>query len=306
MCMQRTLFDSQPGNSGSRVRFGTSSFSDPGWLGTFYPRGTRPSDYLRYYATQFDTVEIDATYYAIPSDDTVDGWARKTPDGFVVAAKFPRRIVHAGASTDPDPRRLLTRDATYAERDEFLQVMSRLGAKLGPLLLQFPYLDVQAFESQSQFFDRLERFLEDLPHDLSFGVEIRNREWLGESLAKLCRRQRVALVLVDRAGMPHGQDVSRNLDPVTGNFVYVRLLGDRHRIERITRHWNREVIDHRASLERWADLLAWMDERQVPTWVFTNNHYAGHAPTTVRRLQRFFDQARQRRAGRSDDGSAPD
>jgi uncharacterized protein YecE (DUF72 family) len=223
-----------------------------------------------------------------------------------VAAKFPRSVVHAGASMDPDPRRLLTRDATYAERDEFLEVMSRLGAKLGPLVLQFPFFAEHAFESQAPFLDRLDRFLEDLPRQLSFGVEIRNRDWLGESLARLCRQHRVALVLVDRAGMPHGQDVTRDLDPVTGDFVYVRLLGDRQRIERITTRWNREVIDHRASLERWADLLAWMDERAVPTWVFTNNHYAGHAPTTVRRLQRFFNDARQQRAKRPSDGSVSD
>ncbi len=298
MDIQPSLFDASPPGASSCVRFGTSSFSDPGWLGTFYPRGTRPGDYLRYYATQFDCVEIDATYYAIPTPEMVDGWSRKTPEGFVIAAKFPRTIVHAGAATEPDARRVLLPDATYRDRDEFLDVMSRLGARQGPLLLQFPHFTREAFEAPAPFFDRLERFLEDLPRELSYAVEIRNRDWLDDAFMKLCRRHHAAWVLVDRSGIPHGQEVAARFDPVTSSFAYVRLLGDRERIERITTQWNREVLDHGPSLERWAELLAWMDERQVPTWVFTNNHYAGHAPTTVRRLQRAFDAARARRAKR--------
>src|SRR5206468_3839445 len=76
------------------VRFGTSSFSSEDWVGPFYPPGTAPGDFLRHYAHAFDTVEVDATYYAVPSARTVDGWVAKTPEGFLLAAKFPRSIVH--------------------------------------------------------------------------------------------------------------------------------------------------------------------------------------------------------------------
>lgn len=300
--MQRSLFEAS-GGAASSVRFGTSSFSDPGWLGTFYPRGTRPSDFLRHYATQFDCVEIDATYYAVPTPEMADGWARKTPESFVVAAKFPRSIVHAGATRDPDARRILRRDATYAVRDAFLDVMRRLGARLGPLLLQFPHFGASAFGARAEFFERLDRFLEDLPCEFAYAIEIRNPEWIDEEFAALCHRHRAAPVLVDRAGIPHGREVAQRLDPATAGFAYVRLLGDRARIERITTHWTREVLDHRGRLERWAELLAELDERRIPTWVFSNNHYAGHAPTTVRRLQRFFDDARQHRAARQNPAS---
>jgi uncharacterized protein YecE (DUF72 family) len=95
--------------------------------------------------------------------------------------------------------------------------------------------------------------------------------------------------------MPHGDEVTHGLDPVTGDFVYVRLLGDRQRIERITTRWEREVIDQRSSLERWAEFLARMTERRVPTLVYANNHYAGHAPTTIRRLQELYRRAITRR-----------
>jgi uncharacterized protein YecE (DUF72 family) len=88
--------------------------------------------------------------------------------------------------------------------------------------------------------------------------------------------------------MPHGDRVERRLDVVTGEFAYVRLLGDRREIERISTTWEREVIDRQASLERWAALLARLALRGVLTWVFVNNHYAGHAPATVRRLAALF------------------
>ena len=275
----------------ARVRFGTSSFSWEDWVGPFYPPGTKPGDFLRYYATQFDVVEVDSTYYAIPEPRTVDGWAAKTPPHFRLAAKFPRSIVHAGAASKPDAERVLDPGATYAERDQFLEVMSRLGDKLGPLVLQFPFFSRKAFESPEPFLERLDRFLGDLPRERTYAVEIRNPEWLGQPLANVCRAHRAALVLVDQEWMPHGDRVERRMDVATGDFGYLRLLGKRQEIERLTTTWEREVIDRQASLERWAMLLARWAVRGILTWVFVNNHYAGHAPATVRRLEALFGAA---------------
>src|SRR6266849_10335210 len=74
----------------SSLYIGTSAFTAAGWEGTFYPPGTKPADFLRYYAQHFDTVEVDSTFYRIPSKATVQGWALKTPKGFVFAAKVPQ------------------------------------------------------------------------------------------------------------------------------------------------------------------------------------------------------------------------
>lgn len=276
------------------VRFGTSSFTAPGWVGSFYPPGTRPADFLRLYARTFDTVEVDATYYAIPSARTVDGWVDKTPDGFVVSAKFPRAIVHGGEAASPDPAKVLVAAAVAAERDAFLAVMRRLGPRLGPLVLQFPYFNRAAFPSVEPFLERLDGFLAALPRDLAYGVEVRNRTWVGPALRAVLARHGVALVLVDQAWMPHGDEVAKTLDPVTAGFAYVRLLGDRKAIEAITTTWDREVIDHADRLARWADLLASLSARGVRTLVYVNNHYAGHAPATVRRLRALYDARRRR------------
>jgi len=266
------------------IRIGTSSFSETDWTGNFYPPKSKPSEFLTHYAKRFDTVEIDATYYAIPSYQTVDGWKSKTPEDFLISAKFPRSIVHAGEGPKPDGDIILVPDKTYPARDRFLETMERLGDRLGPLVLQFPYLARAVFKSTELFFERLDRFLADLPNGFRYAVEIRNRHWLNEKFMKLLHDHKAGLVMVDQAWMPHGEEVMEKYDPVTSDFAYIRLLGNRKEIEAITKTWDKEVIDRGESLERWSGIIADLAERKVETLIYVNNHYAGHAPTTADRL----------------------
>jgi len=270
------------------ILIGTSSFSSADWVGPFYPEGTKPAAFLSLYAREFATVEVDSTYYAVPAASTVAGWAAKTPAGFVLSAKFPRSIVHGGEEAKPDPAKVLDPEATRADRDRFLEVMAGLGSRLGPLVLQFPFFARDAFPSRAFFLERLDAFLGGLPVTFRYGVEVRNRDWMGPELAEVCRRHRAAMVLVDQAWMPHGDEVMKRMDPVTTDFAYVRLLGDRKKIEAITTHWDKEVIDQAPRLERWVPVLEKFAERGVRTMVYVNNHYAGHAPATARRLQQML------------------
>jgi uncharacterized protein YecE (DUF72 family) len=288
--MRSVTSDSAFHLSKSKLRLGTSSFSSKDWVGPFYPERTQPADYLRRYAEHFDTVEVDATYYAIPSRSTVDGWKDKTPDGFLVSAKFPRSIVHAGEGSKPDPVVILDPEKTYGERDKFLSVMSGLHERLGPLILQFPYFRKEDFDSPDRFLEKLDRFLSDLPKEYRYGVEVRNRTWVNATLTGLLRRHQTALVLVDHAWMPHGDEIAANIDPITSNFSYIRLIGDRKEIEAVTTTWKREVIDRTERLQRWARLIAELDRHADTIYVYVNNHYAGHAPATVRRLQQYVNQ----------------
>ncbi len=253
-------------------------------MGPFYPPGTKPEAYLRFYSEQFDTVEIDATYYAIPSAKTVESWAQKTPEHFLFAAKFPAAIVYAGKESRPDPQKLLTPEHSYALRDRFLEVMSRLGRRLGPLLLQFPFFNREIFPTAEPFVERLESFLTDLPPEFRYGVEIRNRAWLNSDFAGLCRKHHTALVLVDQAWMPLADELESKFDPVTTDFSYIRLLGDRKQIEALTTHWDQEVLDRGDHLKRWAGFLQRLARRRLSTFLYVNNHYAGHAPATLRKL----------------------
>jgi len=266
------------------IRLGTSSFSESDWVGPFYPPGTKPADFLAYYATRYSTVEVDATYYAIPSRRTVEGWSKKISNDFILSAKFPRSIVHGGEGARPDSKIVLVPDATYNDRDRFLEVMSLMGKRLGPLVLQFPYFAKAVFASSNEFIERLDRFLDDLPNGFRYAVEIRNRNWLTKSFIDILKRHNAALVLVDQAWMPHGDELAGKYDILTSDYVYIRLLGDRKEIEAVTKKWDREVIDRADRMQRWADLIAKLIEREVETLIYINNHYAGYAPATADRL----------------------
>ncbi|MCB2200154.1 DUF72 domain-containing protein [bacterium] len=287
--MQSHLFTAKPEHDPDDiVWFGSSSFSEKDWVGPFYPPGTKPADYLSFYAQHYRTVEIDATYYAVPSARTVQGWADKVPEGFIFSAKFPKQIVHCGEGPKPDGSKILMPDATYAVRDRFLEVMSLLGAKAGPLLIQFPYLAKAAFSSVDEFIERLDRFLEDLPRDFEFAVEIRNKWWLKEPFIELLRRHKVALTLVDQAWMPMADELAEKHDPWTVNWGYIRLLGDRKEIEEVTTSWDKEVINHDDRLERWARFMAQQEGRAERLYIYSNNHYAGHSPTTIAKLRAMY------------------
>ncbi len=261
-----------------------TSWSAPSWKGVFYPAGMPPRDYLSHYATEFRTVEADVTYYRVPSEKMVEGWYRKTPDDFVLSAKFPRTIVHAGRERLPDGARLLNLDAVGDDLERFLASMSSLGEKCGPLILQFPYFNKKVFTGPEPFLERLETFLAELPVEFRYGVEIRNKSWLGEPLLEVLRRHRTALVLLDLSYMPHPADLRSDLDLVTTDFVYVRLIGDRKAVEERTKTFDRIVLDQGPRLSRWAELLRDMIARVERTLVYANNHYAGHGPATIREL----------------------
>src|SRR6266849_5836784 len=149
------------------IHLGTSAFTAAGWEGSFYPKGMKPADYLSYYATQFDTVELDNTFYRTPSISTVEGWNIKTPPGFIFAAKVPQVITHEKVLVDCED-----------DLSHFLRTMDVLGNKLGPLLFQFGYFNKSKFKSQKEFLALLNPFLKKLPKGYQFAVEIRNKNWL--------------------------------------------------------------------------------------------------------------------------------
>lgn len=264
-----------------KLLYGTSSWSEPSWEGAFYPRGTLPGDFLAYYATQFSTVEADNTYYRIPSRSLVAGWEKKTPPGFILSAKFPRSIVHGGDEATPRADKILT---PGPDVEAFLEAMRGLGKKCGPLVLQFPYFNKKAFASPGPFFERLDEFLGTLPKDFRYGVELRNKTWISDPLLDILKKHRTALVLVDINYMPHPADWK--VDPITTDFTYIRLIGDRKAIEATTETWDKIVMDRTDQLRRWAEFIPGLDVELA--YIYANNHYAGHGPATIRELKELI------------------
>ena len=271
------------------LRWGTSSFSEKSWVGPFYPPGTQPRDFLTYYATQFDTVEVDATYYAVPDIRTVEGWERKLPDGFTLCAKFPRSIVHCGERATPDPAKVLVPEHVQADTDLFLANMRALGGKCGPLVLQFPWFGRRAPIALPDFLERLDAYLSRLPRDFRYGVEVRNRDWIGEPLLALLRKHHVAFVWVELANMPHPLHLAERLDIHTTDFAYARLIGDRKAVDRATKTFDAIVLDKSDSLLKWASLMQVAQTRASEIYVYSNNHFAGHGPATTRALREMVE-----------------
>lgn len=247
----------------TELYLGTQGWSYDSWIGPFYPPGTTSSDFLEAYAAQFDTVELDTTFYAVPRASTVAGWRERTPPGFRFAAKFPKAITHEKMLVD-----------CSAESIAFLEAMTELDQKLGPLLLQMP----PSFAAGQ--FEPLAEYLRWLPTGFRYGLEVRHKSWLGkENLAKLIellRAQGVALCLVQHAWMP-------KLDEVTAPFTYVRWLGRREEIP--DDDYSHVRINRDAQLDSWAEQVGRYLRAGVVVYGYFNNHYQGHSPASVRALQ---------------------
>src|SRR5437867_1631867 len=155
----------------AELHLGTSSWTADGWVGSFYPTDSKPADFLEYYADQFNSVEIDSTFYRIPAAKTVEQWRDRTPTGFIFAAKVPQIITHERVLVDAN-----------SDLKAFLKVMDLMGEKLGPLLFQFPYFNKQKFRGLGFFLERLDPWLEKLPAGYQWAVEVRNKGWLSEKL----------------------------------------------------------------------------------------------------------------------------
>jgi uncharacterized protein YecE (DUF72 family) len=260
----------------AELYIGTSAFTAAGWEGSFYPKGLKPADFLTFYATKFDSVEVDSTFYRTPAATTVTGWNRKTPGHFIFAVKVPQEITHEKILVDCD-----------AELKEFVKVMDLLGDKLGPMLLQFPYFNRGVFAVGAQFLARLKPFLKILPKGHKFALEIRNKNWLDATFAELLRDHGVALELQDQSWMPMPWQL--NFDQITADWTYVRWLGDRKGIEKLTKTWDKTIVDRKPQLASWVDYLQPIKRRGVTVYAYANNHYAGHGPATVAQFLKLWD-----------------
>lgn len=248
----------------TEIRTGTMGWSYADWVGPFFPDGTRPAGYLAEYARHFDCVELDTTFYAVPRASAVRGWAANTPPSFRFAAKLPRQITHEGQLRDAGP-----------VLHQFLDAMSPLGDKLGPILIQLP----PDFRAGDEEREALVEFLRLLPEEYRFAAEFRHRSWLTDDTLDLLRQHGVGWTMIDLYYMP------RRID-ITSDFTYVRLLGDRRRIQKV----DRVQIDRTNDLERWAEVFRGLSSDVREAWVFINNHYAGHSPDNVRQLRSLLGQ----------------
>ena len=246
------------------IRLGAQGWNYDAWVGPFYPHGTRPADFLRVYARAFDSVEVDATFYAIPASTTLAGWADRVPAHFTFALKLPQEITHE--------RRL--RHATdvllaFADRARELE------GRLGPVLIQLGP-DFAPNELPS-----LAAFLPTLPRDLRFALEFRHRGWIYDGVIALLQEHNVALALTDARWIPRRTMLALAERP-TADFAYVRWMGpDRDFVD-----YSRVQVDRSREVDAWSAALTPLAKRVGTVFGYVNNHFAGHSPATLRDFQR--------------------
>lgn len=242
------------------LHFGTQGWSYPEWVGAFYPPRAKQEDWLPFYASVFDTVEIDSTFYHPPKPTIVRSWARHVPEHFRFAAKVPQAITHAA------------RLSKMGEQiTAFVRALDPLGPRRGPLLVQLP----AAFVRDEGNVGLLDRFLAAVPAEARLAVELRDRSWHDEAIWDLLRKRGAALAWTAWRDLPR-------TPVVTADFLYLRWMGWREQIE----EFDRLQIDRSSVLEEWrADI-----ERALPevreVYGYFNNHWAGNSPASALDMMR--------------------
>ena len=235
------------------IRIGTSGWSYDHWDGVLYPHGTAPSARLEHYVREFDTVELNASFYRWPRDATFAGWRRRLPDGFAMSVKAPRGLTHA--------KRLLEPEA-WAGR------IAGAWHELGP---RREVLLVQLRPDHERDDARLDWFLGSLPSWVRVAVELRHPSWLDDAVFAILERHGAAYVVMSGAHLPC---VLR----ATAPFVYVRLHGpDRDHL------YGGSYADE--DLRWWADRMREWADGGRDVLAYFNNDGAGHAVRNARTLR---------------------
>jgi uncharacterized protein YecE (DUF72 family) len=227
-----------------RVLVGTSGYSYKEWKGPFYPKDLPAGDFLRYYAERLATVEINNTFYRMPTEKLVLGWAEEVPDSFTFALKAPQRITH------------ISKLANAKETTEtFVKIASKLGSRLGPLLFQLPPFlrkDVP----------RLEAFLGalgTLPQRPRVAFEFRHASWFDDEVWAALRAHGASLCIAE------GESLAAPVVATT-DWGYIRLRRD---------EYPDDVLDG------WAETIRAQPWKEAFVYL---KHDEGDAPTVAKRL----------------------
>lgn len=243
---------------------GTSGFQYDDWVGPYYPEGLPKKDWLAFYAQEFKTLEINFSYYRMPTARTLGGMANKTPHDFCFTIKASQELTH-------------TREREANLFAQFADALTPLreSNKLGAILAQFP----NSFRASAASRDYLKWFREQLPA-LPLVFEFRNKEWLSDETYQFLRENALGFCAVDEPFFPRAAEV-------TAPTAYVRFHG-----RNAAKWWQHEHAYERydytyarAELQEWVPKIEQMNALAENTFVFANNHYRGQGIDTARQLR---------------------
>ena len=238
---------------------GCSGWSYDGWKGHFYPKDLDNRYWLSYYSQIFDFVEIDSTFYRIPSLFMVNNWNKRTPDNFKFAVKFPKLITHDKRLKDVDK-----------DIERFYDSMEPLYDKIIVFLLQLPP-SLQIAEG----LDLIKNLEYLLDPSFRYAIEVRHHSWFNELFYNYMKEKNYCLVWSQ-------QDILVTPPVVTTDFLYLRLIGDRSIDER---DFGKIHKDRIKEIQLWTNIFKNIqnNEKNVKTSIVAaNNHYIGFGPMTAK------------------------
>jgi uncharacterized protein YecE (DUF72 family) len=240
-----------------KIYIGTSGWNYRHWKGPFYPEEVKQEEMLDHYVRQFNSVELNNSFYKLPDRENFIKWRKSVPDDFIISMKANRFITHMKKLKDPQE--------TLKEQ---LTNMQGLGQKLGPLLFQLPPL----WNANTE---RLVEFLLALPRKFRYAFEFRHPSWYDESIYRLLAKYNCAFCIYHLAG---------HLSPikVTADFVYVRLHGPEGKYQ-----GNYSA----GELRQWAHLCNDWSEKGKDVYFYFDNDEAGYAPLNAKKLSQLLSNA---------------
>jgi uncharacterized protein YecE (DUF72 family) len=282
----------------SEIRVGTSGWSYPSgkgtWNGVFYPvqrsrrqKGAPKFDELAFYAEHFDTVEVNSSFYRVPTENTVRAWVERTPPGFEFSLKLYQKFTHPdmfARSTGGDPSRL-----SQADVDAFRWAVNPLAdaGKLGPLLAQFPASFKNEPESAGYLAWLLKAF-----GGLPVAVELRHRSWSDspDEVRALLGAHHAAWAQIDEPKFK--TSIRQSLQPDQGRFYYLRLHG-----RNAAQWWKHDTSEDRYNylyrpeeLEPFAEAARVVSREEKKAYLYANNHFSAKSVATAAILKHQLGQ----------------
>ncbi len=244
-----------------RVKYwiGCSGYSYNDWVGRFYPEGLDKQFFFSYYVQKFNTVEINSTFYQLPSINTVKHWTSQAPDYFKFSIKFYREITH--------DRKLFHIEPVL---EKFFGVLQPLinKDKIAVFLIQLP-------ASIGKNLPKLENFINYLPRTFRYAIEFRHHSWLTDDTFELLEKYGIAYVIVDEPHLP-------GIIKVTASFAYIRFHGRGKKVWYFYKYSEEE-------LRPWAKKIKDLENQVNEIFIYFNNHFRAYAPSNALQFTKLLE-----------------
>ncbi len=250
----------------AEIRIGTSGYHYKHWVGRYYPEKIRAADMLDFYLRDFDTVELNNTFYRLPPESAFDSWRDAVPHDFLFAVKGSRFLTHMIKLKDPG-RGIWN----------FVPRAQRLGHKLGPMLWQLP-------PGWNVNVERLEQFLEELPRGIRYAFELRNKSWMTDAVLEVLRKYDAAYCIYELAGYQSPIEI-------TASWTYVRLHGPTQ--------FKYQGSYSDKQLQSWAKRIESWKRTLNAVYVYFDNDDSAYAVNNALTLKAMVPGASRRRVKRT-------